>query len=216
MIRHHLTTSRGFRALGGGFAAALAGALILTAAARPATAAAATADWPCQQRLVPEIAAGMIWSGPPLDAAATAGDDPTIRQLADRLAARRTPLDEAGAQIDVFARGLSPEHRKEQLTRLFAATLAVINHDRGSIIGGIKKYAHGQQALADRITAGNEQLAQLASDQIQQRDALMAQREWDMRIYGDRRSSLSYLCEQPVLLEKRAYAVAKAIADHLE
>ena len=44
----------------------------------------------------------------------------------------------------------------------------------------------------------------------------MAQRDWDMRIYGDRRSSLSYLCEQPVLLEKRAFVVAKAIAAHLE
>jgi septal ring factor EnvC (AmiA/AmiB activator) len=214
-MRHDLRGSRGLRAIAGGCAAALVGLLSLPAAP-PAAAAAATAEWPCQQRLVPEIAAGMIWSGPPLTSVPAEVDDPTIRHLAGELAARRTPLDQASAQIDAFAQGLAPEHRKEQLTQLFAATLAIINHDRGSIIGGISKYAHGQQALADRITASNEQLAQLAADQVQERDALTAQREWDMRIYGDRRSSLSYLCEQPVLLEKRAYAVAKAIAAHLE
>ncbi len=197
-------------------ASALAGLLILATSLRPGGAAAADPDWPCQQRLVPEIAAGMIWSGPPLDSVAAGPDDPKIRHLAADLAARKTPLDQATAEIDEFAKGLPAGQRNEQLTRLFAATLAIINHDRDSIVGGIKKYARGQQALADRISATNDQLAQLASDQVQERDTLAAQREWDMRIYGDRRSSLSYLCDQPVVLEKRAFTLARAIADHLE
>jgi hypothetical protein len=197
--------------------ASLTGLWILTASLLPAAAAmAADPDWPCQQRLVPDIAAGMIWSGPPLDTKAAAADDPEIRHLAGNLAARRTPLEQATAAIDRFARGLPVGHKNEQLTRLFAETLAILNHDRSSIIGGIKKYARGQEALAQRIGATNQKLAQLASDQVQERDALAAQREWDMRIYSDRRSSLSYLCEQPVLLENRAFTLARAIAAHLE
>ncbi len=214
-MRHDLSTIRGLRGGAGALAAALAGLLVLTSA-RPAAAAAATADWPCQQRLVPEIAAGMIWPGPPLNSVPAEVDDPTIRHLAGELAARRTPLEQASTQIDQFANGLPAEQRKQRLTQLFAETLAVINRDRGSIIGGIKKYSQGQQALADRITTSNQQLTELASDQVQERDALAAQRDWDLRIYRDRKSSLSYLCEQPVLLEKRAFAVAKAIAGHLE
>jgi hypothetical protein len=197
--------------------ASLTGLWILTASLLPAAAAmAADPDWPCQQRLVPDIAAGMIWSGPPLDTKAAAADDPEIRHLAGNLAARRTPLEQATAAIDRFARGLPVGHKNEQLTRQFAETLAILNRDRSSIIGGIKKYARGQEALAQRIGATNQKLAQLASDQVQERDALAAQREWDMRIYSDRRSSLSYLCEQPVLLENRAFTLARAIAAHLE
>ena len=206
---------RRLRAVPGGRAAALAGAMIFVVWL-PGAASAADPDWPCQQRLVPEIAAGMIWSGPPLDSVAGDAEDPQIRHLAADLAARKTPLEQAQAEIDAFAKGLPAGHGNEQLTRLFAATLAIINHDRGSIVGGIKKYAHGQQALAERISDTNDKLGQLASDQVQERDALAAQRDWDMRIYGDRRSSLSYLCEQPVLLEKRAYVLAHAIAAHLE
>jgi septal ring factor EnvC (AmiA/AmiB activator) len=216
MIRRECKGRRQPSAVHGWRMASLTGLWILTSWLLPAAAIAADPDWPCQQRLVPDIAAAMIWSGPPLDSTATAADDPEIRHLAGNLAARRTPLEQATAEIDQFARGLPAGHKNEQLTRLFAETLAILNHDRSSIIGGIKKYAHGQEALAQRISATNEKLAQLAIDQAQERDALAAQREWDMRIYSDRRSSLSYLCEQPVLLEKRAFTLARAIAAHLE
>ena len=49
-----------------------------------------------------------------------------------------------------------------------------------------------------------------------ERDTLIAERDWDVRIYDDRRGSLSYLCEQPVLLEQRAFALARTIVSHLE
>jgi hypothetical protein len=218
MADHDLAGNQGRRAIARSLAGALlAGLVLLTAAVRAGAAAEGeAADWPCQQRLVPEIAAAMIWAGPALDSVADAAADPTIRHLAGELAARRVPLEQASAQIDQFAKGLPAEHRDERLTQLFASTLAHINKDRGSIIGGIRKYAHGQQALAERVNASNEQLAQLAADQVQEREALIAQRGWDMRIYDDRRASLAYLCEQPVLLEQRAFALARAIAGHLE
>jgi hypothetical protein len=51
---------------------------------------------------------------------------------------------------------------------------------------------------------------------VQERETLIAERDWDVRIYDDRHSSLSYLCEQPVLLEQRAFALARTIVDQLE
>ena len=156
----------------------------------------------------------MIWTGPPLDSAAAA--PATFDQLADELAARRVLLADAEQQIDAYAKTLAPAQKDAQLTRLFADTLALINRDRSSIIQGIRKFARNQQALAARITAGNERLGELPTDQIAERDALMAQRGWDLRLYEDRRGSLTYLCDQPVLLEQRAFALARAIAAHLE
>jgi hypothetical protein len=178
-------------------------------------AAGEDSEWPCVQRLVPEIAPAVIWAGPPIDSVA-AEPSPAIDQLAGELAARRVPLAEAEAQIAAFAGTLAPKRKAEQLTHLFARTLEIINRDRTSIIGGIKKYARGERALAEAITEKNERLSALPADQVLERETLIAERDWDIRIYDDRRSSLPYLCEQPVLLEQRAFALARTIASHLE
>jgi hypothetical protein len=167
-------------------------------------------DWPCVQRLVPEIAPAVIWSGPPLDSVDGAAS-PLIDQLAVELAARRVPIEDAEAQVEKFAQTLNNDQKQEELTQLFARTLEIINSDRASIIQGIKKYAR-----AETIREKNERLSMLAADQVQERETLIAERDWDVRIYDDRRSSLSYLCEQPVLLEQRAFALARAIVSHLE
>ena len=39
---------------------------------------------------------------------------------------------------------------------------------------------------------------------------------WDTRIYKDRQQSLTYVCETPVLLERRAFWLARTIASHLD
>jgi hypothetical protein len=190
--------------------------LWVAAGARPVAAAAGEdPDWPCVQRLVPEIAPAVIWAGPPLDSV-DGGPSPTIDQLAVELAARRVPLEDAEEHVDAFAGTLNEEQKQEQLTRLFARTLEIINRDRTSIIQGIEKYARNQRALAETITEKNERLNELPADQVLERDNLVAERDWDIRIYDDRQSALTYLCEQPVLLEKRAFAMARAIAGELE
>jgi hypothetical protein len=185
------------------------------AGAGPAFAAGEDPDWPCIQRLVPEIAPAVIWTGPPIDSI-DAEPSPAIDQLAEELAARRVPLKAAEEQVGAFAEGLAPEQKEEQLTRLFVRTLEIINRDRSSIIQGIRKYARGQRVLAQTISNKNERLSELPAGQLLERDALNAELVWDIRIYDDRRSSLSYLCEQPVLLDQRAFALARAIVGHLE
>jgi hypothetical protein len=192
------------------------GVLCCASGIRPVAAAGEDPDWPCIQRLVPEIAPAVIWPGPPLDSVDGREPSPTIDQLAGELAARRVPLADAQEHVEAFAQTLNDREKVAQLTRLFARTLEIINRDRTSIIQGIKKYARGERALAEAITEKNERLSELPPDQVLEREALIAEREWDIRIYDDRRSSLTYLCEQPVLLEQRAFALARAIAGNLE
>jgi hypothetical protein len=189
---------------------------VLSGGVLPAAAATGNdSDWPCVQRLVPEIAPGMIWAGPPLGAV-EGEPSPAIDDLAAELAARRVPLEQAEAQVEDFAKTLANGQKDQQLTRLFARTLEIINGDRSSIIQGIKKYARGQRTLAETITEKNERLSELPKEEVVARDTLIAERDWDIRIYDDRERSLTYLCEQPVLLEQRAFALARTIASHLE
>ncbi len=174
-------------------------------------------DWPCVQRLLPEIAGGMIWSGPPLDDIAKRNVDETnVKALADELAARRVPIEDAKKQIEIFATQLDGPSKTPRLASLFEVTLNVINKDRASIINGIKKFSRGQRNLADKINAKNREIETIDRSEVLKLDTLKAERDWDVRIFEDRRQSITYLCEQPVLLEQRAFALARAIAGHLE
>jgi len=88
-----------------------AAALILGLAvvAAPAAVVAATSapasTWPCIQRKVPELSLGGIWQrGDLADGAAKLSTDPTVQTLAEKLAARRTAMDEAASDIKAFAK----------------------------------------------------------------------------------------------------------------
>src|SRR5262249_22734644 len=57
-------------------------------------------DWPCNQIKVPEISVAAVWAGPSIDDVGNAWEeDAAIRDLVARLAARRTPLDDAQKAI---------------------------------------------------------------------------------------------------------------------
>lgn len=181
-----------------------------------AQAAPADPDWPCVQRLLPEIAGGMVWTGPPLDKVDVPNGDQTLNALSKELAARRVPIEEAEQQIADFADTLDGSDKSDTLSALFKATLEIINDDRTSIINGIKKFSRGQRTLADKINAKNREIEAMDRSDVLARDAAVTERDWDVRIFEDRRQSLVYLCEQPVLLEQRAFALARSLVSHLE
>lgn len=191
--------------------AALMLAAVLTAGS--ARAASENPDWPCIQRLVPSISTGQVWAGPEIEPNAWAGDD-EVEDLAAELAARRLSIEDARAQIDAFTETLGEEERNARLTALFGRTLQLINRDRASLVSGIKRFAESQRALAERIRSQRVALAegrQSASDAESLREALT----WEIRVYDDRQDSMTYLCEQPVLLEQRAFALGSAISGKL-
>ena len=195
----------------------LAALLALLALSSPASAGTSEdPDWPCVQRKVPEISAGMVWAGPPVETLAQKWQqDAEISQVAGNLAARRTEIEAAKTAIADFAAGLGAE-RNERLTLLFAATLDIVNRERASIISGITRFTRKQRALAERLGRLAGEIKALPAAEKGKREELEQQRLWDTRIYEDRERSLAYICEQPVLLEQRVFALAREIMGHLE
>src|ERR1700754_3334536 len=96
-------------------------AALVTTCAVPAHAADSRhPDWPCVQAKVPELSVAAMWAGPPLDNAAKAWEsDPKIKDLVPRLAARRTPLEDAQKSIADFITGSATE-REQKAKLLFA------------------------------------------------------------------------------------------------
>ena len=176
-------------------------------------------DWPCVQRLVPELAASQMWAGPPQDGADdVSGADGETTQLARQLASRSMPIDQAEAAIDEFAQGFAPEQRNAELTHLFHEVLQLINQERSEIIAGIKRYTRKQQHLAEKITQDNQKLANLqpGTTPDPETQELLNERQWDLRVFEDRQRILRQICEQPVLMEQRAFSLSRAMQAELE
>jgi hypothetical protein len=190
-------------------------ALLLASGMPPAAAQQDESDWPCVQRLVPELAFSQMWAGPHPDAASANGE---IAELAPRLASRATPDDEAQAAIDRFAASLPAGQRDAQLGLLFDGVLRLINQERSEIIAGIRTYTRKQQHLAAKIAQDSRQLANLqpGTPPDAKTQALLDERQWDLRVFEDRRRILTQICEQPVLLEQRAFSLARAMQAELE
>lgn len=177
----------------------------------PAAARAATSDdpdWPCIQRLVPRISATQVWAGPEPEPALWQGDI-EVSRLAARLAARRTPLNETEKLVEDFAEAQAKDAVNAKLTALFGRTLQVINQDRASIIAGIKRFAKRQRQLAERIRETRGKMKDGSGEASD--DDLRELLTWDLRIFDEREKSMIYLCEQPVLLEQRAFALGRTI-----
>ncbi|HEY3795061.1 MAG TPA: hypothetical protein VGM09_24820, partial [Bradyrhizobium sp.] len=52
-------------------------------------------DWPCQQLKVPGVAIASVWNGPSIEGVDAKPTDAKEADLVARLAARRTPMDDA-------------------------------------------------------------------------------------------------------------------------
>ena len=194
--------------------AGLMGFLVLSSAAQ----AAAEGDWPCIQRKVGELTAAQMWDGPALDTATGGRDDPALAALAAELAQRRIPIEEAATRIERFAAEAGRD-RDPKLTALFARILDRINAERGRLIAGIERYARKQRELAERVKATGLAISAWRTKPSESGPTLSELEErlhWDTRIYDERQAALAYLCESPVLLEQRAFALAREIRNHLE
>jgi hypothetical protein len=172
----------------------------------------ADADWPCPQGRTPTISAAAIWSGPDIAQAGAWDDDSEAAALAQKLASRRTPLEEVDPLLDAFADKAGPQ-KDVRLTRVFAGVLELINRDRSRLIEGIIRYAQGQNKLAAKVRQESNAVSDAqeadASEKSQQEQ--QAALQWDKRIFEERSRSLVYVCEAPGFLEKRAFEIARRI-----
>jgi len=176
-------------------------------------------DWPCNQIKVPELSVAAIWAGPPIDEVGHAwAEDSTIRDLVARLAARRTPLDQAQNEISDFITG-APAARQQKARLLFAGLFTTLNDERGQVMRGIERYTRRQKEFAEQVRALISQLHELQDrpdrDQAQI-DELANRVEWQTRIFDERRRTISFVCEVPVLIEQRLFALARSVQAALE
>ena len=176
-------------------------------------------DWPCIQIKVPEISIAAVWSGPSIDDVGSAWEeDPAIRDVVARLAARRTPLDEAQKAISDFIAGNASE-RSQKAKLIFAGLFATLNGERSQVMNGIERFSRQQTAFADRIRLEIAELRDLQDAPVHDQgklDELANRIDWDTRIFEERRRTISYACEVPVLIEQRLFALARAIQQSIE
>lgn len=172
-------------------------------------------DWPCIQRRQPSLSLAQVWAGPPPDPAIEAlAETDEVQEVARVVALRRTAMDEAKAMIDRYAEGRDPA----AVTALFVATLEHVNTARNRVMAGITRYAHKQEALEVRIEELRRDFAALNAAEpkdFDRIDAVEGEIEWSTRIFQDRQQSLTYVCETPVILEQRAFALGREMAAHI-
>lgn len=171
--------------------------------------------WPCPQQRVPTISIGTIWSGPDPSVGKGWEDDFELASLAQKLASRRTSLEEADQLIADFAQKAGADKDK-RLTRLFVAVLDIINENRGKLLDGIMRYARGQERLAERMRDESDKISAAQEDAKAEGLGVAAQQTnraymWDQRIFKERTQALAYVCETPTILERRAYEIGKHI-----
>jgi hypothetical protein len=176
-------------------------------------------DWPCAQAKVPEISLAAVWDGPALDdAAAKWKDDTRVSALVPRLAARRTPLDEAEKAITEFLSGSSTQ-KSEAGKLLFAGLFDTLNAQRASVMNGLERVTRKQREAAEKIRDDTLALQALqdatAPDQAKVEE-LGNQLVWQTRIFEDRRRVIKFVCEVPTAIDQRLFALGRAIQQQME
>jgi hypothetical protein len=176
-------------------------------------------DWPCAQAKVPELSVAAVWDGPSIDAVGEAWkDDAKVRNLVALLAARRTPLDDAKkAAADFVGEGGGDKTEKAKL--LFAGLFESLNQQRSEVMDGIERIARKEKELAETVRADRAGLSELqdAQNPDQQKiEELTNRLQWGTRIFEERRKTIRYVCEVPIVIERRLFALGRAIAQAAE
>jgi hypothetical protein len=176
-------------------------------------------DWPCAQAKVPEISLAAVWAGPSLgDAEEKWKNDPKISVLVEKVAARKTPLDNAQKAITEF---LSTPGTDKMTTGklLFAGLFEQLNAERSSVIGGLERVTRKQRQAADKIRADTlalQALQDATPPDRQKIDELGNQLVWETRIFEDRRRVVKFVCDVPTAIDQRLFALGRTIQQEIE
>ena len=137
---------------------------------------------------------------------------PGLSDLVAKLAARKTPMEEAEKDIAAFVTG-TPEERKKKADLLFIGLFNALNAQRSQVMNGIERAYRKQEDFAGKIRADTEKLAnwQDANADAGKITEQVTQVQWQTRIFEDRRKTLTYACEVPVEIDQRIFALARSI-----
>jgi len=175
-------------------------------------------DWPCVQAKVPEISLAAVWAGPPLDdVSAKWKDDAKVSALVAKLAARRTPLEEAQKAITEYLTGAADKTGSGKL--LFAGLFDSLNAQRSQVLNGLERVTRKQREAADKIRADTLALQALQGETPRDQakvDDLGNQLVWQTRIFEDRQRVIKFVCEVPTAIDQRLFALGRTIQQEIE
>jgi hypothetical protein len=176
-------------------------------------------DWPCAQAKVPEISLAAVWNGPALDDTASKWkDDVKVSALIPRLAARRTPLEEAEKMVIEFLSESAAE-KTERGKLLFAGLFDTLTAERSLMMNGLERVTRKQREAADRIRTDTLALQAMqnapAPDQAKI-DELSNHLVWETRIFEDRLRVIKFVCEVPTAIDQRLFALGRVIQQQME
>lgn len=175
-------------------------------------------DWPCIQAKVPEISLAAVWAGPPLDdVSGKWKDDAKVSALVARLAARRTPLEEAQKAITEYLNGAADKTGSGKL--LFGGLFDSLNAQRSQILNGLERVTRKQREAADKIRSDTLALQALQGETPPDQakiDDLGNQLVWQTRIFEDRRNVIKFVCEVPTAIDQRLFALSRTIQQEIE
>ena len=113
----------------------------------------------------------------------------------------------------------SAAERERKAKLLFAGLFDRLNRERTDVMNGIERLNRRQQELADKLRADIAELhkVQDAPTPDAAKLAQMSQQvEWSTRIFEDRRKSIRFVCEVPVLIEQRLFALGRVVQQAME
>lgn len=176
-------------------------------------------DWPCAQAKVPEISLAAVWAGTALgDAESKWKDDSKVNALVAKLAARKTPLDEAEKSVKEFLAS-SAADKTTNAKLLFAGLFDTLNAQRSQVMRGLERVSRKQRKAADKIREDTIQL-QALQDATPRDDAkveaMSNQLMWETRIFEDRRKVVRFVCEVPTTIDQRLFALGRVIQQEME
>ena len=181
--------------------------------ARSAPPRAADPDWPCQQQLVPRLAAAAYWNGQ-LDMQGDWQADSEIAELVHRLAPRRITTEEGLAAITNFAKTAS-EDRPRRLALTFRGLLEETDRERAGLIERLKQVGRRQRELADLAAGLGNELAAIAPDvtgeAAEKRLDLQQRHDFTVRNFEEIQRTIRYACDIPVELDARLGVWARAL-----
>jgi hypothetical protein len=170
-------------------------------------------DWPCQQRLVPQLTPAAYWSGP-LDMQGDWQTDPAVAGLVRQLAPRRVTVEEGLTAIEAFAQTASDD-RPRRLALVFRGLLAETDSQRADLIERLKQIGRRQRELAELAARLASELNAIppvaAGDAAAKRIDLQERHDFTTRNFEEIQRTIRYACEAPVRLEARLGAWARAL-----
>ncbi len=183
-----------------------ASALALGAAGPPR----ADPDWPCVQRLVPNLTAGSIWGGH--DAGGDWRANPQVAAIVSAVAARSVSAQNGAARLDQFVATVPVADRPAVLAQVFAGLVDETNAQRAQVIDRLRGIAQRQRAITEMTSRITGELRALPADtSAAQREEVVGRRAFLIREYEEIERTIRYACEVPVQMEAKLGTLAQAL-----